>query len=133
MSSAIICHEEDYESMSGDGDALNEQEEKTESHMFKLEEDEMISIGHDIDNIDNQTEDALQKQQKHSVVVKMKNIEINTDALCVKLTPPPSPTLTPANELNHTEENGHNEEDDFGEFQMANDDEEVNETEGKDQ
>merc|ERR1712228_676966 len=54
----MIRNDMEYENVSGDS----------------LNDDEMISIGHNIDNIDHQTDDALQKQQ-HSVILKMMILE----------------------------------------------------------
>merc|ERR1712130_585787 len=90
---------------------------ESEKNMFKLDDDEMIEIGHDIDNVDHQTEDALQKHQ-NSVILKVdkEKIELEKDSFSLPALTPPPENEEVANEKEEID-------DDFGEFQTPNDEE----------
>ena len=114
---------------------------KKRKNRFELDEDEMISIGHDIDCIEHHHNDNNNNHSnyKHSTILKIdaKNINYNkngnknddNDDLYL-LPPPPSPPLTPQDELTHINDKRDDNDDDFGEFQAPNDMENDNENEG---
>eukprot|EP01083_Nonionella_stella_P238032 834452_1 len=125
----------DNNSISTDDDSIN----NIDTHKFELNDDEMISIGHNIDNIDHRIDiDSKDKQtHKHSTILKVDtkiiNSNNNSDAWLLP-PPPPSPPLTPTDELTHIDNLTHHinihkksdynvnyNDDDFGEFQTPND------------
>eukprot|EP01083_Nonionella_stella_P089783 250649_1 len=95
---------EDSDDSHGTEYKYNKLDVATTENRFELNDDEMISIGHDIDNIDIGHVKQELKGKKHSTIlkvnVKKSEATIMNDALCL-LPPPPSPPLTPKDELSH--------------------------------